>query len=232
MSKSRYHIEEAKEKINQSKAFLFDFDGTIANLDKLNVNAFQKLFKENFNIEFTTEDFMKYVSGKGSRNGIDNFLNNHDIKEYSTTELNKQFQSNKRTLIEKNIEQSVYLIPGLIEILTHIEDNNQRKIIVTSSRDEYVENILQPLNIYSRFEKVFDRNSVIKGKPYPDPFLKGLEYLNLKPEECIAFEDSFYGLQSSKGAGIFTIGILNKGWNDDFVHTLADYVIEDYREIL
>ena len=49
--------------------------------------------------------------------------------------------------------------------------------------------------------------------------------------ECVAFEDSF-GLQSAKGAGIFTIGILNSGWNDDFVYQLSDFVIDDYRVLI
>jgi len=73
---------------------------------------------------------------------------------------------------------------------------------------------------------------VIRGKPAPDGFIKGVEYLGLKVDECIAFEDSFYGLQSAKGAGLFTIGVLNRGWNDDFVYQLADFVIESYTELI
>ena len=47
-----------------------------------------------------------------------------------------------------------------------------------------------------------------------------------------SFEDSFFGLQSAKGAGIFTIGILNRGWNDDFVYQLSDFVIDDYNKLI
>jgi len=59
-----------------------------------------------------------------------------------------------------------------------------------------------------------------------------MKYLGYTEDECVVFEDSFFGLQSAKGTGIFTIGILNKGWNDDFVYQLSDFVIEDYRSLI
>lgn len=58
-------IEDAKEKVLNSKGLLFDFDGTLVNLDKLNVDAYAFVFKEMFNLNFTRDDFMKYISGRG-----------------------------------------------------------------------------------------------------------------------------------------------------------------------
>ena len=45
-------IEEVKEKVKNSKAFLFDFDGTLVNLDKLHVEAFGIVFKEMYGLDF------------------------------------------------------------------------------------------------------------------------------------------------------------------------------------
>lgn len=63
-------------------------------------------------------------------------------------------------------------------------------------------------------------------------FLKGVNYTELDIEECMAFEDSLFGLMSAKGADLYTVGILNDGWNDEFVYDLADVVIEDYGELI
>jgi len=229
---NKISIEDVKKRVDNSKAFLFDFDGTLVNLDKLNVDSFALVFKEMFAIDFTREDFMKYISGRGSKNGIVEYLETKGIKDFSGVEINNQFYTHKKRLIEERIDNEIYLLPGIKEFLNNSKIKEKRKIIVTSSRKEHVKKMLTHFDIFNHFETVIDRYDVIRGKPDPECFLKGIEYLQLPISDCIAFEDSFYGLQSSKGAELFTIGILNDGWNDDFVHTLADFVIKNYTEIL
>ncbi len=232
MKKNRVELEQAKERVLNSKVFLFDFDGTLVNLDKLNVDAFALVFKDMFNLEFTREDFMKYISGRGSENGLREYLTVNGIKEFSSKELNDQFYVHKNRLIEEKLEEEVYLLPGIKEFLEHFKESGKRNIVVTSSRREHVERMLTHFCIYHHFEIVFDRYNVIKGKPSPEPFEKAIEYAKVSSNDCIAFEDSFYGLQSSKGANLFTIGVLNDGLNEDFVYDLADFVIESYTDLL
>jgi sugar-phosphatase len=43
------------------------------------------------------------------------------------------------------------------------------------------------------------------GKPAPDPFLLGARKLGVAPEDCLAFEDTLTGLQSTKAAGMESI---------------------------
>ena len=229
---NRLNIEDVKVKVTESKALLFDFDGTLVNLDKLNVDSFALVLKDMFNLEFTKDDFMTYISGRGAKNGLIEYLGKKGIEDFSPEEINRQFYIYKKKLIEEEIDDEIYLLPGIGEFLEYEGNKEKRKIIVTSSRQEHVKRMLTHFKLFKHFEKVFDRYMVIRGKPAPDGFIKGVEYLGLKVDECIAFEDSFYGLQSAKGAGLFTIGVLNRGWNDDFVYQLADFVIESYTELI
>lgn len=229
---NRYSIEDVKKLVSDSSALLFDFDGTLVNLDKLNVDSFALVFKEMFSIDFSREDFMKYISGRGSKNGIVEYLETKGIKDFSGTEINNQFYSHKKRLIEERIDDEIYLLPGIKDFLNSTNIKEKRKIIVTSSRKEHVKKMLTHFNLFDNFETVIDRYDVVRGKPDPECFLKGLEYLGLRSSQCLVFEDSFYGLQASKGADIFTIGILNDGWNEDFVYQLSDFVIENYSVLI
>ena len=187
---NRYTIENVKNRVSNSKALLFDFDGTLVNLDKLNVDSFSLVFKEMFNLDFTREDFMKYISGRGSKNGIVEYLETKGIKDFSGTEINNQYYVNKKRLIEERIDNEIYLLPGIKDFLMEQKIEEKRKIIVTSSRKEHVKKMLTHFGIWKHFETVIDRYDVVRGKPDPECFLKGLKYLELPPSECIAFEDS------------------------------------------
>jgi len=105
-------------------------------------------------------------------------------------------------------------------------------LVVTSSHYDYVKKILGHFGLFQYFEKVYDRGTIKRGKPNADVFLQAIEYTGLSKEECLAFEDSLFGLKAAKGAELYTIGILNKGWNEEFVYDFADVVIEDYEELI
>ena len=229
MTNSRVSIDDAKNMIYRSPVLFFDFDGTLVNLDTLNVESFKYVFRSMFEFDFTKEDFMKYVSGRSSENGIRKYLEINGITDYSGKDLNNMFNMYKDKLIDEEIDSKVYLTNGVEEFLKYY--NFKRLIIVTSSRREYVERILGYFDILKYFEKIFDRLDTVRGKPNPLPYENAIKYANITGEG-VGFEDSFYGLQSSKGAGLFTIGIQNTGWNDEFVYELADSVISDYRSLI
>lgn len=64
------------------------------------------------------------------------------------------------------------------------------------------------------------------GKPNPAIYLHAAKMLDVKPEECIAIEDSAHGIAAAKAAGMFCIGI-NTGKNRErLAH--ADMIIEQY----
>lgn len=173
---------------------------------------------------------MKYVSGKSSERGLREYLEVNGIKKFDAIELNRAFNERKEKLIAQEIESEIYLLPGVREFLEYFKD--RRKVIVTSSKKSHVEDILSHYKLDGYFEKIFDRYDVVRGKPDPLPYEGAVKYMGVSVKDCIVFEDSFYGIQSSKGADLYTIGILNKGWNDDFVYELADSVIERYTDII
>ena len=71
------------------------------------------------------------------------------------------------------------------------------------------------------------------GKPSPDVYLKVAEDLQMKPENCLVFEDIPNGIRAGKNAGMEVCAV-----DDAFSRPLteekkrlADYFIRDYFEI-
>ncbi len=48
-------------------------------------------------------------------------------------------------------------------------------------------------------------DDINRGKPDPEPYLKGARLLGRKPEDCIVFEDSPSGIRSARSAGITVV---------------------------
>ncbi|MGO9084478.1 MAG: HAD family hydrolase [Candidatus Sulfotelmatobacter sp.] len=72
-------------------------------------------------------------------------------------------------------------------------------------------------------------DDVTKGKPHPEPYLKGAELLGFKPEECLVIEDAPAGIQSAHAGGMKVIGITSTYPADALGH--ADAVIGRFGQI-
>ncbi len=232
-NEGRFCLQDVRDIITTRKGLLFDFDGTLVNLDKLNVDAYAFVFKEMFNLNFTRDDFMKYISGRGSREGIIEYLASKGITEFSSQELNDDlFYKHKNELIKEKMNSEIYLLPGIKDFLESSIIEKKRKVIITSSRKGHVGNILTHFGIYSYFEKVIDKDlMLLKVSLVLRHILRGWSIWAIQKQSVLHLK-ILLGLQASKGADIFTIGILNDGWNDDFVYQLSDFVIDDYRVLI
>lgn len=78
--------------------------------------------------------------------------------------------------------------------------------IVTAGLKERVERSL-PEDFLRLFDGLVTSDITARGKPFPDPYLKGLDVLGLKPHEAIVIENAPIGIRSAKAAGLFCVAI-------------------------
>ncbi len=50
-------------------------------------------------------------------------------------------------------------------------------------------------------------DDVQKGKPHPEPYLKGAELLGVDPRKCLVVEDAPAGISAARAAGMASIGL-------------------------
>ena len=98
------------------------------------------------------------------------------------------------------VEESVPWRPGARELLTDLEAHGIPCALVTMSWQRFVAPILALLPERT-FVTVVTGDRVEFGKPHPEPYLTAAAELGVRPEDCIAIEDSNTGAKSAVAAG-------------------------------
>lgn len=97
--------------------------------------------------------------------------------------------------------------PGIYKLLDYLEARGIPAAITSSSPKDRILKYLTPLGLSHRFQKLCSGYEVAHGKPEPDIYLHGAAQLGLRPEECMALEDSPAGVLSAYRAGCVTVMI-------------------------
>ena len=109
-------------------------------------------------------------------------------------------------LMDKYIEENgIEAKSGAKELLIRLKNNAYKVALATATAPERTEKYLSRLGLYQYFDKIICASMVSKGKPEPDIYIKAAEELGLKPEECLALEDSQNGIKSASSAGCKTV---------------------------
>lgn len=151
--------------------------------------------------------------------------------------LNRKFWKDDTILsLEETIYRNVELVDGIMECVEGLKSYN--KAVISNSRKNMVEKALKVTGLDNHFssDKIYSAELVALPKPDPGVYLRALEELNVKPENCIAIEDSVTGVMAASGAGIPTIGFagashLQKGHDKKLYEAGARKVAYHAREI-
>jgi len=106
------------------------------------------------------------------------------------------------------VEQAVPWRPGALELLASFREAGVPCALVTMSYRRFVAPILAQLPD-GTFAAVVTGDTVSRGKPHPEPYLKAAAELGLEPGECVAIEDSNTGARSAEAAGCTVLVVPN-----------------------
>ena len=187
----------------QISACIFDLDGVIVDTAKYHYLAWKRL-TDQLGIHFTSEDNerLKGVSRMASLEIILEIGNKNiddSLKlEYATLKNNWYID-----YISKMTPADI--LPGCLEFIRELRNADIRTAIGSASKNTPM--ILERVGILNLFDAVADGNIVSKAKPDPEVFIKAAEMVQVKPANCVVFEDAVAGVQAALNAGMVCIGI-------------------------
>ena len=191
------------------RAAVFDFDGVIVDSEPLHFRSlFDALAADG--VRITREEYWSTYLAYDDRGAIRLALEQHG--EPAPPERVTRVEAAK-------VERFAALIPeipvfdGAPELVRALAAE-MPVAIASGARHEEVDAILRGLGLRGAFSAIVGAEDAPRTKPDPAPYLEAARQLaarapGLRPEECVAFEDSLPGIVSALGAGMRVVGVAN-----------------------
>ncbi|HLG89436.1 MAG TPA: HAD family phosphatase [Alphaproteobacteria bacterium] len=102
------------------------------------------------------------------------------------------------------------LVPGVRETLDALA--GRAMCVASSSSHERLQRTLGQVALWDRFApNIFSATEVTHPKPAPDLFLHAATRMSVRPEQCVVIEDSVFGIQAARAAGMKALGFCGAG---------------------
>lgn len=205
------------------RAVIFDQDGVIADSEPLSGKTTQAVLRKH-GIEMTPDEKRDAFGRKLSEIVRDVFAARN--RHIDMDDIISEYMESILELIEKELKP----IENSIELVSFLKDSGFKVAIATSSGEKKMEATLKKFGIEELFDARVSSSEVKHGKPSPEIFLKAAKKLAVKPEHCAVIEDSSFGLQAAKTAGMFAIGFMSPNTHGQDL-SAADVVVEDLEKV-
>ena len=172
-------------------AILFDLDGVLVDSTRSVDRQWRKWAQEN-NLE--PDAVVRAAHGRRTIETV----------RQVAPHLNAEAEMRKIERQEVEDTDGVVVMPGAADLLRSIPDG--RWCVVTSGTRLLATGRLRVANLPTPGIMV-SADDVTKGKPDPEPYLKGAKLLGTKPEECLVIEDAPAGVRAAHAGKMKVIAI-------------------------
>lgn len=203
------------------KAIIFDMDGVIIDSEPSHARAALMVY-EKYNIDTDISYCSSFIGSstkKMCEDSIERFGLNISVEEL-LDEMNKA----KKTLAEK---EGYIPLEGVKSLIKKLYKAGYKLAIASSSSPSEIEAVVKSLGIKKYFNKLISSSSVKNPKPAPDTFELALSKLGVSARDTIVIEDSEYGVEAAKSAGIACVGYVNPNSGKQSL-TKADVLLESF----
>jgi beta-phosphoglucomutase family hydrolase len=202
---------------------VFDMDGVIVDNRAFHFRAWE-MFAHEHGLAFDPEYFKDHLFGRV----------NHDILlGLFKGSLNDQdaalYAAEKEALYRRLYKGHVEPADGLVDFLKKLKAAGVMTAVATAAPRVNLDFVLDEAGLRPYFDVLVDIASVRKGKPAPDLYLKAAKELGRRPEECLAFEDSYPGIESALAAGMRVVGFTTTHTSEELGR--AHMVIGSFRHV-
>lgn len=191
-----------------NNGFIFDLDGVIVDTAHYHFIAWKHLANR-IGIDID-EEFNETLKGISRGESLERILQHggklNDFNEKEKERLAQEKNEHYVNLLNQLTEEDI--LPGILAFLKRAKELGIPCAIASASKNAKF--ILGKLSISDYFHHIVNPDTLKKGKPDPEIFLKAAESIGVEPHNAIGFEDALSGITALNKANIFSVGIAEK----------------------
>jgi beta-phosphoglucomutase len=196
-------------------------DGVIVDNRAYHFRAWATFAREH-GLPFDAAHFKNRLFGRVNRE-ILRGLFGRDLEEPTA----RLYAEEKESLYRKLYAGQVEPARGLVRFLKALKAAGVKTAVATAAPRVNLDFVLEEAGLGEYFDVLVDVGAVRRGKPAPDLYLKAASMLGRKPGECVAFEDSYPGVESALAAGMRVVAVTTAHTPEELAH--AHLAIGDFR---
>jgi beta-phosphoglucomutase len=192
------------------RAIVFDFDGVIANSEPLHFRAFRDALA-GFSIELSEDDYYARYLGYDDL-GAFRAIARDRARTLSAHDLDR-LMADKASRMEALEAVDSVLFPGAAEAIRRAAAAVPIAI-ASGALGAEIRRVLDGADLTRYFAAIVAAEDTPASKPSPDPYQRAVALLSsamgepgLPPADCVAVEDSRWGIASARAAGLRTVGV-------------------------
>ena len=222
------------------QAVFFDFDGVIADSEPLHLRAYQTVLRED-GIDLDKSDYYARYLGYDDV-GLFQALANDRGLTLPAEKIDKWVEA-KSDIIEEMLTNGSVLFPGAAACVKALAARVPLAV-ASGALEPEIDLVLTHAGLRSHFIAIASASDGVRGKPEPDLYLLAMAKLQdrlgqvCNPSACIAIEDSHWGLEAARRAGLRRVAVTHTypatelGTADLVVDTLRDVTVSRIEELL
>ena len=204
----------------RGKPLITDMDGVLCDSQSIHARIESQVLL-GMGVSASPEEITSRFTGKGTELMFETYLDAVVAKEA----LAQKNQELSRLQVHDIVE-----IPGAKDFYLNLVETTTVGLASGSSID-FIKLVLKALDLTEIITSLTSGEEVPRAKPHPDIFLLAAKKMSVDPAQCWVIEDSPFGIQSAKEAGMLAVGLTTSYDSSVLDHAGADIVCHSFEEI-